>query len=380
MPFVSRRPALVLSKEQRESLTTMSRARSRPRHMVERAGILLAFADGQTVSAIARQFKTNRPKVERCINKALELGVQAALEDLPRSGKPASISSEARAWVVALACQKPSALGYPHEMWTTTLLAEHVRRHAEAAGYPALRRLARGTVSKILTRCQVRPHKIRYYLERRDPEFEVKMAQVLLVYRQVELLREASTPPDGLLVAVLSYDEKPGIQALATTVPDRLPVPGTHPVLARDHEYVRHGTVSLMAGIDLLSGKVHATVVDRHRSREFVAFLQAVDADYPAHTLIRIILDNHSAHISKETRAYLATKPSRFEFIFTPKHGSWLNIIESFFAKMAHTVLRGIRVASRDELKSRIVQWVEDINQAPVVFRWRYKLAELTVA
>ena len=120
--------------------------------------------------------------------------------------------------------------------------------------------------------------------------------------------------------------------------------------------------------------------MQRHRSGEFVAFLQTVAAAYPADTLIRVILDNHKAHISKETRAFLATKPSRFEFIFTPTHGSWLNIIESFFAKMAHTVLRGIRVASRDELKARIVQWVDDINQAPVVFRWRYRLAELTVA
>jgi transposase len=380
MPFVSRRPVLVLSEEQRQNLAKLSRARNRPRHMVERAGILLASADGQTVSAIARDFRTNRPKVERCINKALELGVQAALDDLPRSGKPASISSEARAWVVALACQKPMDLGYPHEMWTTTLLADHVRAHAEAAGYPALRRLARGTVSKILTKSQVRPHKISYYLERRDPEFEAKMAQVLLVYRHVELLREAGAPPDQPLVAILSYDEKPGIQALATTAPDRLPVPGSHPTLSRDHEYVRHGTVTLMAGIDLLTGKVHATVVQRHRSREFVAFLQTVDAAYPADTLIRVILDNHSAHISKETRAFLATKPSRFEFIFTPKHGSWLNIIESFFAKMAHTLLRGIRVGSLDELRSRIERWIHDINEAPVAFRWRYKLAELSIA
>jgi len=380
MPFVSRRPALVLTEEQRQNLTKLSRARNRPRHMVERAGVLRAFADGQTVSAIARQFRTNRPKVERCINKALELGVQAALDDLPRSGKPASISSQARAWVVALACQKPSEFGYPHEMWTTTLLAAHIRQHAEAAGYPALRRLARGTVSKILTKNQVRPHKISYYLERRDPEFDVKMAQVLLVYREVELLRETGTPPGEPLVAILSYDEKPGIQALGTTAPDRRPVPGTHPTIARDHEYVRHGTVTLMAGIDLLTGHVHATVMARHRSREFVAFLQIVDAAHPAGTVIRIILDNHSAHISKETRAYLATKPGRFEFIFTPKHGSWLNIIESFFAKMAHTVLRGIRASSTDELKSRILQWINDINQAPVVFRWRYKLAELSIA
>ena len=121
-------------------------------------------------------------------------------------------------------------------------------------------------------------------------------------------------------------------------------------------------------------------MVDRHRSQELVAFLQAVDRAHPADTLIRVILDNHSAHISKETRAYLATKPGRFEFIFTPKHGSWLNIIESFFAKMADTVLRGIRVCSKDELKARILQWINDINQTPVLFRWRHNLADLTIA
>jgi transposase len=380
MPFVSHRPALVLSEEQRLELTKMSRARKESRQVVERAGILLAYSEGQTVSGIARQFKTNRPKVERCIQKALDVGVQAALEDLPRSGKPAAISQEARAWVVALACTKPTELGYPNEMWTTTLLAEHVRRHAEEAGYPALCRLARGTVSKILSKSKVRPHKISCYLERRDPEFEVKMAQVLLVYRQVQMLREAGAPTDSSMVTVLSYDEKPGIQALGTTAPDRRPVPVLHPTVSRDHEYVRHGTVSLMAGIDLLTGKVHAAVVDRHRSREFIMFLQSVDSAYPPETVVRIILDNHSAHISKETRAYLATRPGRFEFIFTPKHGSWLNIVESFFAKMAHTVLRGIRVESNDELRSRILHWIEDINQEPVVFRWRHKLAELSIA
>lgn len=380
MPFVSRKAALVLSEEQRGMLTKLSRARKEPRRLVERSGMLLAFADGETVSAIARQFRTNRPRVERCINKALQIGVQAALEDLPRSGKPATISVEARAWVVSLACQKPTQLGYPHEMWTTTLLAEHVRRHCAAVGFPALGRLGRGTVSKILTKSQVRPHKISYYLERRDPDFDAKMAQVLVVYRQVELLREKGVPDDHPMVAIMSYDEKPGIQALGTTAPDRRPVPGVHPTIGRDHEYVRHGTVTLMAGIDLLTGHVYASVVERHRSREFVAFLATVDAAHSPDTLIRIILDNHSAHISKETRAYLATKPGRFEFIFTPKHGSWLNIIESFFAKMAHTVLRGIRASSKAELTSRIQQWIADINAAPVVFRWRYKLAELAVA
>src|SRR6266436_5709989 len=110
-------------------------------------------------------------------------------------------------------------------------------------------------------------------------------------------------------VAIVSYDEKPGIQALATTAPDLPPEPGVHATFARDHEYKRHGTVSLLAGIDLLTGKVHAFVKDRHRSREFIEFLKLIDAAYPTHTAIKLILDNHSAHISKETRAWLAEQP-----------------------------------------------------------------------
>src|SRR6267378_4377370 len=98
-------------------------------------------------------------------------------------------------------------------------------------------------------------------------------------------------------------------------------------------------TVSLLAGIDLITGKVHALVKDRHRSREFIDFLKLVDAAYPTHTAIRLILDNHSAHISKETNAWLAARPGRFEFTFTPKHGSWLNLVEGFFSKFARSVL-----------------------------------------
>ena len=140
------------------------------------------------------------------------------------------------------------------------------------------------------------------------------------------------------------------------------------------------GPVSLMAGIDLLNGKVHAQVVDRHRSREFVQFLQMVDQKYNPEVKIRIILDNHSAHISKEPRGYLATVPNRFEFIFTPTHGSWLNLIEMFFSKMARTMLRGIRVSSKQDLKDRIMQFIEEINEDPVIFKWKYKLDSVAVA
>jgi transposase len=378
MPFVSRRARLKLSSGEVELLTALSQSRSEPAGRVQRAAILLRYQAGDTVSEIARVVATNRPRVERCVSKALDLGVTQALADLPGRGRRPTITAEGRAWVASLACQKPKDLGYAEELWTTRLLARHVRKHCQEAGHPSLAKLGRGTVSKILGANQVQPHKIQYYLERRDPEFDAKMVQVLHVYRAVEVWREKGVPPPDL-VAVLSYDEKPGIQAIQNTAPDLPPVPGKHSTVGRDHEYIRHGTLSLLAGIDLLSGEVLGLVRKRHRSAEFIEFLKLADAHYPVGARIRLVLDNHSAHISKETRTFLGTRPNRFEFTFTPKHGSWLNLIESFFGKMAKTLLRGIRVASADELRARIELYLKEVNETPVVFRWKYKLETLSV-
>ena len=363
MPFTSRRASLVLSDEVRARLEGISRSRSESAQHVERARILLGYAGRQTVSAIARALGTNRPKVERCVDKGLQLGALAALGDLPRKGRPGTISSEARAWVVSLACVKPKALGYPEELWTTRLLASHVRAHCEQAGHPSLAKLARGTVSKILAGHRLRPHKIEYYLEKRDPEFDTKMAQVLVVYKLVELARQRKDAPKGPLTVFVSYDEKPG----------------KHVGTGRDYEYQRHGTLTLMAGLDLMTGQIHRAVVERHRSREFVAFLRQLDRAYPAGARIRLVLDNHSAHVSKETRAYLATMANRFEFVFTPKHGSWLNMVESFFAKLTNTLLRGMRVESKAELRQRIERYIDRLNEDPVVFKWTYKMDEISV-
>src|SRR5438874_12223947 len=325
-------------------LSTLSQSRSAPAGRVQRASMLLRYHAGESISTIATALGTNRPRVERCISKALELGSTQALADLPGRGRRRAITADARAWVIALACQKPKDLGYAQELWTTRLLAKHIRKHCVAAGHPSLKQLSRGTVSKILHANQVQPHKIRYYLERRDPNFDTKMKQVLHVYKQVELWHKIGAPSE--LVAVLSYDEKPGIQAIQNTAPDLPPVPGVHATISRDHEYIRHGTLSLLAGIDLLSGEVLGLVRDRHRSAEFIEFLRMTDAHYPSDARIRIVLDNHSAHISKETRAYLVTVPNRFAFVFTPTHGSWLNLIDAFFGKMATTILRCICVSS----------------------------------
>src|SRR5436853_3848716 len=320
---------LAMTDEEIENLAAIARSRSEAARRVERAQILLAYRQKASFFAVGQSLGVHHQTVERCVERALAYGPLTALDDRPHPGKEPTITPEAKAWLVSLACDKAKEHGYPHELWTTRLLARHAREHGPTAGHACLANLAQGTVCKILDQEEVKPHKVRYYLERRDPQFAEKMAEVLCVYRKAKLLKKAaagsnSEPSDAL--AVISYDEKPGIQAIATTSPDLPPEPHVHATFARDHEYKRHGTVSLLAGIDLLTGKVHALVRDRHRSREFVEFLKLVDAAYPTHTAIKLILDNHSAHISKETKAWLADQPAgRFEFTFTPKHGSWLN-------------------------------------------------------
>jgi transposase len=366
-----------IGEEDVTKLMAMTRSRTEPASRVERARILLAYRANPSFFAVGRLLGVHHQTAQRCVERAAAFGPLAALDDSPRPGKMPAITAGAREWLVDLACQKPKHLGYPHELWTTRLLASHAREHGPAAGHACLAGLVQGTVCKILDAREVKPHKMRYYLARRDPEFAEKMAQILCVYKEVEILKEAAAASKEATgaVAIVSYDEKPGGQAIGVTAPDLPPIPGVHATFARDHEYERHGTLSLLAGIDLITGKVHALVEERHRSREFIEFLQLLDAAYPASTAIKLILDNHSAHISKETKAWLATQPEgRFELTFTPKHGSWLNLIEGFFSKLARSALRHIRVASKQELKDRILAAIDGINQQPVVHTWSYKL------
>jgi transposase len=369
---------LAIGEEDLAALGVIARSRTEPARRVERARMLLAYRDDPSFFATGQAIGVHHQTVQRCVERALAYGAMAALDDLPRPGREPTITAEAKAWVVNLACRKAKELGYPHELWTTRLLARHAREHGPAEGHACLAQLVQGTLCNILNEQDIKPHKVRYYLERRDPEFKAKMAEVLCVYREVKLIKEIAAaaneePSDA--VAIVSYDEKPGIQAIATTAPDLPPEPGVHATFARDHEYKRNGTVSLLAGIDLLTGQVHALVSDRHRSREFIEFLKLIDAAYPAHTAIKLILDNHSAHISKETKAWLADQPAgRFEFTFTPKHGSWLNLVEGFFSKLTRSVLRHIRVTSKQELKDRIMAAIDEFNHHPVVHTWSYRL------
>lgn len=367
----TKRSALMLTESQKTMLKELAGSRTAPAREVERAKVLLGYAEGISISGLQRRIGVSRPMIYKCIDKALAAGVQMGLKDTYHRPHEPEISDEARAWVASIACTKPKDHDLAAELWTISGLAQFVSEHAEAVGFPRLAHAGKSTVWRILDENEIKPHKIRYYLEKRDPDFDRKMQEVLLVYRDVSIYADGAVH-DGRPnpIHTVSVDEKPGVQAIGLTAPDLPPVPGEIPAIGRDYEYIRRGTVSILAGIDLHTGHVFANVEDRHRSLEFIALLRRLDEHYSPEAIIRVVLDNHSAHISKETMAYLATRPGRFEYVHTPKHGSWLNLIECVFSKMARTFLRHIRVDSVDELKARILKGIDEINASPVVFRW----------
>ncbi|QIE29329.1 IS630 family transposase ISCARN21 (plasmid) [Caballeronia sp. SBC1] len=367
----SERAALVLTSEQTTTLKELAGSRTAPAREVERAKVLLGYAAGTSITELQRQLGISRPTIYRSVDKALAAGVQTGLKDKYHRPHEPEITDEAKAWVVSIACTKPKDHGLAAELWSISALARFVSEGAEAAGFARLANAGKSTVWRILNENEIKPHKIRYYLEKRDPEFDRKMQEVLMVYRDVSIYQESAVHdarPNPIYT--VSVDEKPGVQAIGLTAPDLPPVPGKASTVGRDYEYVRRGTVSILAGIDLHSGQIFANVEERHRSVEFIALLKRLDEYYPSEAIIRVVLDNHSAHISKETMAYLAARPGRFEYVHTPKHGSWLNLIECVFSKMARTFLRHIRVKSIDELKERILRGIEEFNASPVVFRW----------
>jgi transposase len=365
-----RRP-LVLTEDQLQKLMGISRSRIAPAQEVQRARILLEYHENPSISKVAQKVGVVRDTVYKCIDKALEMGWESALKDLYHRPKEPTITMEAKAWLVSIACAKPKDYGMAAELWTQKALADYARKHARQSGHPSLSQAGKATVNRILKSHALQPHKIKYYLEKRDPEFESKMQAVLLVYKEVHFQNESQETKGKRHIYSVCVDEKPGVQAIANVAPDLAPQPNLHPQTARDHEYKRHGTASILAGLDLHDGHVFAQVHRRHRSREFIGLLKEIDAYYPPKAQIRLILDNHSSHISKETRTYLASRPGRFIYTHTPTHGSWLNLAETLFGKMARTFLRHIRVSSWKELKERILLGVQEINKYPVVHRWR---------
>ena len=363
-----------ISEEELKDLKRIRSSTKEEKRRVTRASIILDYLDGYSDDRIAARNDVNKNTVKKCLSKLREFGMETALNDLPRSGKPRIITDDDRSWILNLACTKPSDHGYPDELWSYTIMTEHIRKNR-----PSLMSISRSTVFEILNEAEIRPHKVRYYVEKRDPEFEEKMATVLHVYREVDMINNGVIIPELKDTITISFDEKPGMQAISMTSEELHPVPGKHPSVTRDYEYKRPGTLSLLAGIDLHNGTVTEIVSRTHNSDDFISFLKKLDSSYPGEKRIRLILDNLRVHTSEKTREYLLTVPNRFQFIFTPKHGSWLNIVEMLFSKLARTMLREIRVKTIEELENRIHLYFQEINRSPVIFRWKYKMAETII-
>ena len=374
--------SITLSDEDIKYLQSLTRQRTIQAQIVDRAKILLYKEQGESNNDIAIRLDVNINTVKLCLSKFRKGGVQCALFDDQRKGRPVEITDDAVAWITNLACQRPVDLGYSQELWTLKNLHQHIQENAEKAGYPRLSTITKPMVQKILKRSDIKPFKIKYYCDRRDPDFETKMHEVLVVYKQVSMQFDENgniiVPESAPMVHTISCDEKPGIQAIATTSEDLRPC-GKNGCIYRDYEYKRLGTLSLIAGLDLLTGEAIPVVSETHKSSDFINLLNKLDEKYPEGDIIRIVCDNHSAHKSKEVQNYLAAKPEgRFVFVFTPTHGSWLNLIESFFSKMTKQMLKGIRVQSKQELEDRIYLYFDEVNADPVVYHWSYKLDEIS--
>lgn len=370
-----------LTTEEKSYLESLVNKGTIEARVYRRAKILLLKSTGVSNEAIAEKLDITVPTVRLCLEKYAESGVKAALEDAAGRGRKHEIFDDSKTWVINIACQKPTVFGLSAEVWYPTSLTRYINSVAVEQGYPRMATVSESSIRKILHKAQLNPHKVTYYCEKRDSDFDKKMHDVLVIYKQVELrfdkdgkLRPFSVEEEA--VHTLSYDEKPGIQAISVTSEDKMPIPNTEKLstVMRDYEYKRLGTLYLLAAIDLLTGEAIPLVSDTHKSSDFVNFLKILNEKYPENDKIRIILDNHSAHTSIETQEYLNTVPGRFEFVFTPTHGSWLNMIEGFFSKMTRQMLTGIRVDSKEELKERILKYFEEINTIPVPYKWKYKM------
>ncbi len=373
---------LELAEGDREEPGGIARTRTEMARRVDRARMLLAKAGGESAAPIAARLGVDPNTVKLCVRKYRDGGLGAALADAPGRGRPRSIGDGDRAWVVDVARARPADLGYAAETRPREALARHVRGHAGEAGHPALSRASKATARRILDAAEPRPDRAAHCCERRDPDLGGRAREVLVACQQLSFRfdEDGNLLPweeEGPEVHVVSVDEKPGTRALSPTGEDLRPTPGVRGgAVTRDHERRRRGTPAPLAGTGLQDGTVEGVVRERHRSRESVELPGALDAKYPEGHVIRLVLDNHSIHRSRETRAWLEGRPGRSGMVPAPTHGSWPDVIEGFFGKMSRQMLRGIRVESLDEPGERIEPCLKEVNARPVPHRWTWGIGE----
>ena len=353
---------ITLSNEEKNTLNVILKSRTEPAHHKQRANILLLLLQPLTNAEIAKHLNISTKPVFNTYHRYMERGLEYALNDRPRSGKTPIITFEHKMKIINYACTKPKDIGYASEIWTQSNLAKHIRTNNQDDN--GLKTISQSSISRVCKENAIKPFNIEYYITKRDPEFESKMINVLQIYKEIEYGIENNK-------ITVSIDEKPGVQAIQNISPDIMPKLHKARTIRRDPEYKRLGTASIIAGVNLHTGELYGKSFDRHRSVEYIEVLSELNNKIDENKTIRLISDNHIIHKSKETMKYIASlRADRFELVFLPKHGSWLNPIEGIFSKMARSFLKAIRVESKQELHDRISLGMKELNSAPKPNNW----------
>ena len=331
--------ALEVGSEDRAQLESMARSQSLPAALSRRAQMILRMADGESNSAVARRYRYSRPTVTLWRTRFRERGITGLHNDL-KPGRPRSTSDEQVATLVNTALKRKPA-GKTH--WSRRSLA------AETG-------LSTTTVHRYMTLFGLQPHRSKSFKLSTDPFFIEKVRDIVGLYLN---------PPDHALV--LCVDEKSQVQALERTQPV-LPM-GLGYVEGITHDYIRHGTTTLFAALDIANGSVLTQCKPQHRHQEFLSFLRHIESSVPAQLDVHLICDNYGTHKHAKVKAWLARRP-RFHLHFTPTYSSWLNQVERWFALITNQAIRRGSFDSVIELKRKIQQFVDQYNQHPRPFKW----------
>jgi transposase len=337
-----------LTRRRRKALARIAGQTGGQFRRVRRARILLAAAAGISNAQIARQVGCTPGTVRKARRDYQARGMRA-LDDRPRPGRPPVYDIDVHLLIIATATSEPPETD---AQWTQRLIAEHLLQE-HGIGISA------SQVGRILAGVDIKVHRVRGWLNRPDdPQFFTRAAQICALYQQV--------PADTVL---LSVDEKTGIQAKSRK--HRTRRAGRGRPERREFEYVRHGTVSLMAALNVTDGTVRPKIIGRNDSDTFIGLLTELDHEVPDHLRIHLVIDNGSSHTSKATRAWLAGHP-RFTVTYTPKHASWLNMVELVFSILTRRLLRRGEFTSREHLANKIIKFFAHYNRTAKPFRWTY--------
>lgn len=333
---------VVLRRGDRDRLERMTRSRTTPHRIVERAQIVLASAEGEPGSRICERFDVSRPTVTLWLDRYEAEGIKALLSDRPRSGRPKEITPVNEASIIERTLHtKPPHGESTH--WSTRLMAK-------ATGYH------HATIARIWRSHGIKPHRVSWFKVSRDPDFVAKLRDVVGLYLH---------PPERAVV--FSFDEKSQIQALDRTQPGLPLKKGRAGTMT--HDYKRHGTTTLFAALDIVTGELLKDCMPRHRHQEFLRFMRRIERSVPKDLAIHVVLDNYATHKHPSVKRWLELHP-RVQFHFTPTSASWLNLVERFFSELTERQLRRLAVTSVDELIEAITRYIDQRNENPKPFTW----------